>query len=182
MNRLKRLLVCLLFLVGLVGLFVALNWPTSPVMQTASPSPPIQLRFDGHRLTVFNSKGQVLKSYPAKAGRWWTTLSDQDLKNAGPLPEGFYWVRTARHISILKTMTLIDVLKWLMRSPAWGLEGVPLDPFPNNKMYGRHSFYIHGGGWGLGSQGCIYLGFHNKDFQSSIQKIKDPIVLEVKYE
>jgi hypothetical protein len=169
----------ILFLITVAVIFTCLNYP-NPYSNQA-PLLSAHLYFNGHSVEIRDECGQPLYIYPAKAGRPWRSPSDQAVKNQGPLPEGRYWVRTDRHISILDSRTLVDLSKWLGRSWGWGFEAVPLLPFPENRMYGRHSFFIHGGGWLVGSRGCIYLGFGNKGFHQQLVRIRKPVVLEVVY-
>ncbi len=67
----------------------------------------------------------------------------QDQHDVGPLPQGNY------------TMTA------LVDSPHTGIATIILDPDPNNEMFGRSGFRIHGDN-GLGnrtaSDGCIIAG------------------------
>ena len=154
--------------------FFYLNRP-----QTPSPLPVHSLRFDGQSLILLDYSDTVLKRYSAKAGRPWTNAQDQALKNKGPLPEGKYWLQKKGQLSLFHSQSWRDVLGWLARCLGWGFEGVALVPFSENQMYGRHSFFIHGGGWILGSQGCIYLGFANPEFQGLVRNLADPVVLQV---
>jgi hypothetical protein len=149
--------------------------------QTPQPLPVHALRFDGQSLILLDHSDTVLKRYSAKAGRPWTTPQDQALQNQGPLPEGKYWLQKQGQVSLFHSRSWRDVLGWLSRCLGWGFEGVALVPFSENLMSGRHSFFIHGGGWILGSQGCIYLGFANSEFQGIVRTLVNPVVLYVEY-
>ena len=160
----------------LMATFSYLNYPQSP-----QPLPVHALRFDGQSLVLLDHSGSVLKRYLAKAGRPWTTPQDQAIKNQGPLPEGKYWLKKQGQVSLFHSQSWREVLGWFSRCLGWGFEGVVLVPFSENQMYGRHSFFIHGGGWILGSQGCIYLGVANPEFQGMVRNLANPVVLQVDY-
>ncbi len=61
---------------------------------------------------------------------------------AGPLPQGYYKIGKPHN------------------NPNVGLYALRLEPDPHNKMFGRHSFYIHGDNQahpGASSDGCIVV-------------------------
>jgi hypothetical protein len=159
-----------------VVVFFYLNRPQTPL-----PLFIHTVRFDGQALILLDHSGMVLKRYSAKTGRPWTTPQDQFLKNEGPLPEGTYWVKQQGHVSLFHSQSWREVVGWVMRCFGWGFEGVALLPFSENDMRGRHSFFIHGGGWFLGSQGCIYLGFDNPELQGLLRQVGHDVRLAVRY-
>ena len=66
----------------------------------------------------------------------------QNVHDIGPLPEGIY--------------TMGDPVEGSHLGPL----AIPLTPDPNNQMFGRSSFFIHGdriGAEGTASDGCIIL-------------------------
>lgn len=139
------------------------------------------LFFNGQSLQLKDAKGKVLKNWTANAGSPRAAYKDQSKKNIGPLPEGKYIVREDIAISFHTASSLKQKLKWIIKSPAWGFEAVPLEPFLSNRMYHRDNFYIHGGGWFIGSKGCIYLKDQNKNFQDTLKQYHTNLVLHVKY-
>lgn len=64
----------------------------------------------------------------------------ESVKNIGPLPKGKYTIGQPYNSAKTGPFTL------------------PLTPFPENEMYGRSAFQIHGdNGLGTASHGCIIL-------------------------
>ena len=66
----------------------------------------------------------------------------ESVHDVGPLPEGWYTFQSARN------------------SPALGPLAIPLDPDPENIMYGRLDFYCHGdiaNKFESASEGCIIM-------------------------
>ena len=74
-------------------------------------------------------------------GQWKNRPEAQSMKNRDPIPQGRYTIGAPR----------------LERGPH-GPYVIPLRPDPNNHMYGRSAFLIHGdkvGAPGTASEGCI---------------------------
>lgn len=66
---------------------------------------------------------------------------------------------------------LWDTLKWIKKSPAWGLVATPLEQV-KGKNYGRGSFYIYGGLF-KGTAGCIEVnGTENGHFHAFLRLYK----------
>lgn len=72
-------------------------------------------------------------------------------------------------------------LKWLLKYIAWGDLAIPLEPHPTNKMYGRNAFMIHGGGWIMGSKGCVYVYSKSADVYKALKQHPGNVELIVKY-
>ena len=75
-------------------------------------------------------------------GQWKNDPHSQDVKGHGPLPRGLYTIGEA------------------IVHPHLGSVAMPLSPHPDNDMFGRGSFYIHGDSVahpGAASEGCIIL-------------------------
>jgi hypothetical protein len=143
--------------------------------------------------------GQMLKRYTTSPQEW-----SKD-KNAGPLPEGGYVVgpletRDGNQEEIGALEAFWDKLtgkvsdndadrafgkNTLLSRISWGNYRAFIKPTGNQQMYGRGSFYIHGGSL-RGSHGCIDLTDEMADFAkffgiwSSATK-KKTIPLNVKY-
>jgi lipoprotein-anchoring transpeptidase ErfK/SrfK len=73
----------------------------------------------------------------------------QNLHNTGPLPEGNYTIGKQGTTIVYDAYGRPRSLSGAMR----------LTPNPNNQMYGRQGFLIHGGNFNAmtSSQGCIVL-------------------------
>ena len=63
----------------------------------------------------------------------------------------------------------------------WGHHRVWLTPNPNNQMYKRKNFSIHGG-WRSGSAGCIDLTNKMDDFAKWYEDNAKDVPLIVKYQ
>lgn len=144
----------------------------------ASPT----LLFTGKNLQLRDEKGTIIQSWAAGTGRPFTSSRNQSLKNRGPLPEGKYTVALQRTVFFDRNNSLKARLNWLAKYIAWGDLAIPLDPLPTNQMFGRHSFMIHGGGWIVGSQGCIYVYGKSNDIFKRLSTLNQPTLpLEVTY-
>lgn len=76
--------------------------------------------------------------------------------------------------------SLWDTLKWIQKSPAWGLVATPLQQIKGS-AYGRGDFYIHGGLF-KGTKGCIEInGLENGHFHAFMRLYKRDFRLVVKY-
>ncbi len=139
------------------------------------------LAFDGKALTLQSISKEIKKSWKADSGRPFTSPKHQSIKNWGPLPEGRYVVQINRTLRFSTATSWKEKVKWILRSPGWGLIATPLEPdfkTPN----GRNGFLIHGGGWILGSRGCIYLKSLNDDFHRVMTHYERNVWLVVEYE
>ena len=143
--------------------------------------------------------GEMLKRYTSNRETW-----SKD-KNAGPLPEGTYSVGPLESRSgnqeeigaleafwykLTGSASNMDTDKQFCKNTiisriAWGNYRAAIKPTGNQKMYGRDSFYIHGGALS-GSHGCIDMTDNMEDFAkffgiwTSLTK-KKLIPLTVKY-
>ena len=82
--------------------------------------------------------------------------SAEDLKNEGPLPEGYY------EIQLITGSDGIACDYEHKKAPV-----MRLIPDPDNEMYGRGGFLIHGdliGNPGAGSHGCIVMPHGAREF------------------
>ena len=116
---------------------------------------PVSLKFDGHHLSLINNENQLLNQWRAGAGKPFSTEKDQFRKNIGPLPEGNYLLQINRTIFFNKRHDFLSRLRWIFKYIGWGDLAIPLIPSASTIMHGRDGFMIHGGGWGIGSKGCI---------------------------
>ncbi len=131
--------------------------------------PTVSLRFDGNYLSLINTENQLLNRWKAGAGRPFSTATDQFKKNVGPLPEGLYFLQINRTVFFNKRPDFLSRLKWVCKYIGWGDLAIPLLPSSTNKLYGRDGFMIHGGGWGVGSKGCIYVYGNSVSIYQSIK-------------
>ncbi|MBL1153096.1 MAG: L,D-transpeptidase family protein [Armatimonadetes bacterium] len=114
------------------------------------------LIFNGRKLKHYSSDGKLIGTYPARSGMPGSTVSDQDKKNVGPIPEGSYYIK-----------------KWqVQRESYWpgdwwrdefypggtnfGERRVPLYACPETETYGRDGFFVHGGSRPQ-TAGCIQV-------------------------
>lgn len=83
----------------------------------------------------------------------------QNVHNVGPLPEGLYTMLSARDS--------IHVGKY----------AIPLVPNPNNEMFGRYAFFMHGdkidGSFQKASDGCI---IQNHDVRVIVNNSTDKLL------
>jgi hypothetical protein len=140
------------------------------------------LLFNGKSLTLINEKGVAIQSWPAGAGRPFTSPKDQVLKNKGPLPEGNYAVQLKQTIFFKNPTGFHSKLSWMKNYIAWGNLAIPLEAHPTNTMFGRDSFMIHGGGWIIGSKGCIYVFGNDTQLFNQLRTLpKSVCILKVSY-
>ena len=156
------------FLFGVVCL-------TTSIMAANKPF----LFFDGHNLSVHQNK-QLITQFPSNSGRpFFNTSKNQFLKNKGPLPEGAYTVRLDKIVHFNQP-DFFTKIKWMTKYLAWGNLAMPLEPNSKNIMKGRHSFMIHGGGWFVGSKGCVVV--YGRDMElEKLLKNSENLELVVKY-
>ena len=143
-------------------------------------SQPTHLLFDGYSLKRCNKQGAILNQWKAGAGSIFSTAKDQSQKNRGPLPEGNYTVRLDQPV-IFNHDDVKSKLKWFLKYIAWGDLAIPLEPHSTNKMYGRNAFMIHGGGWIVGSKGCVYVYSKSTEVYQALKQCSGNVDLIVKY-
>jgi hypothetical protein len=93
---------------------------------------------------LYDPQGKVAGVGYAGAPGYINDPSDVSLKNKGPLPPGMYTITSWR------------------RDPKMGPVCASLVPDPQNEMYGRSGFNLHGDSIehpGCGSEGCIQQNF-----------------------
>lgn len=143
--------------------------------------------FDGTSLTLYENDKKI-KSWNGMSGKPdYQGKENQGLKNKGPLPEGTYVARQSN-------LYYFDDMPWLHKKVAWtrvltkfpggrsswGNSKVALEPSPQNNMFGRDKFNIHGGDE-LGSLGCIDLTSQMDDFTKWFTENKKDVIIRVKY-
>lgn len=138
------------------------------------------LMFDGRSLKLKTRNGRLKRSWPATSGAPGSAPSGQSRADYGPIPEGRYSARFDKTLDIESGQDLWDQLKWIIKSPRWGLIVTPLEPLQGTKTYGRGDFSIHGGFF-PGSKGCIDLTFKNDDFHALLRLYRKNIDVLVKY-
>lgn len=143
---------------------------------------PVTLRFNGHHLFLQDSQGICIRQWQAGAGSPSATPKEQNVVNKGPLPEGVYTVKFNQAIFFKRQPGFKAKLKWLVNYIAWGDLAIPLDPAITNQMYGRTSFMIHGGGWLVGSKGCVYVFSKSEEVFKVLSAYSSEVNLVVRYE
>ncbi|NBV84306.1 DUF2778 domain-containing protein [bacterium] len=137
--------------------------------------------FNGKAL-IGRQNNQVVLTMPASAGRpFFRSPSYQYLKNKGPLPEGIYTVEWDNTVYFSQP-GMLNTLKWLAKYIAWGNLAIPLTPDASTDLKGRHSFMIHGGGWVVGSKGCVVVYGRDKELYRFLKRSQVPVKLVVRYE
>jgi len=125
----------------------------------------VTLSFDGEYLWMYGLKFlesprscSVLNGplkYPAVSGaplrgKFVYSVERQTQKNAGPIPEGRYWITPSE-------IWQAGIINWLIgMETGWGKFRITIHPYPTTNTYGRGGFFIHGGDE-PGSIGCIDL-------------------------
>ncbi len=138
------------------------------------------LFFDRHYLHLKARNGRTKKKWTAFSGHSSSSITDQPKEGYGPLPEDEYKVHFTQTVDADNSEGLWDTLKWLKKSPAWGLVATPLEQIKGN-AYGRGSFYIHGGLF-KGTAGCIEInGTENGHFHVFMRLYKRDCRLIVRY-
>jgi hypothetical protein len=150
--------------------------------------------------TPVNQWNEMLNRYTKNPEEW---AKDP---NAGPIPPGNYLVGPLEtRGGNLPEISAIEAL-WLkvtgqvsdsdkdrqfckntpLSRISWGNYRLPITPDKGNQMYGRGSFYVHGGSL-KGSHGCIDLTDDMEDFakffgiwSASTKKTKIPLVVNYK--
>jgi len=106
---------------------------------------------------ILDPKGLVLGFGYSGKGKYKNDPESQALANLGPIPEGYYIIGEPHD-----TLT-------------HGPFVLPLTPDPQNKMFGRSGFLIHGDSVvmpGTASEGCIIAArYLREDIASSVIKL-----------
>ncbi|HBT73570.1 MAG TPA: hypothetical protein DEB37_15385 [Lysinibacillus sp.] len=134
------------------------------------------LLYDGDEIIWYSSKGTVIDRFPATSGdRGYQNSSNQNVPNAGPVPEGTYNVNLS--LDPNRTVKLnpntadtlpgngIEKIPSTFRTnsgvtysfPGWGTVRARLSPIKGTNTYGRSNFYLHDSHKGY-SHGCIEVG------------------------
>ena len=142
----------------------------------------VNLLFDGSNLYLSGeSKTQCWqKTYPAVSGKASTsglkltfdyTPKAQTTMNAGPIPEGKYWVNPSEMWEYGTKAWLADALAWgTPIETGFGKYRLTIHHYPTTKTHRRGGFFIHGGKV-PGSIGCIDLHKHMPQFVRDLDKI-----------
>ena len=117
----------------------------------------LELKFNGTHLTM--TGGKKTYQYPAVSGPklkdkpFDYSLLAQQSPNAGPIPEGKYWIRPDElwERTWVKKIYFSDAHR-----AGWGDYRVTIHPFTTTQTHKRGGFFIHGGK-NPGSAGCIDL-------------------------
>ncbi|XPV75157.1 MAG: tlde1 domain-containing protein [Desulfovibrio sp.] len=106
-------------------------------------------------------------TYKFTSGR--TGVTDQKLKNQGPIPSGTYKMDP-------KEISQVNGIQYaaLNYQGDWGNGNVPLHPTQKTDTHDRSGFYIHGGRF-PGSVGCIDIGKKDDHFFNKVDKKGKPI-------
>lgn len=102
--------------------------------------------------------GQVEAQGYSGAGDGKNNPAMQRMANVGPIPQGLYYIGAPRD------------------TDDHGPYVLPLIPFPENEMFGRAGFLIHGDSIkapGTASEGCIILG---RLYREAIYKSNDRVL------
>lgn len=95
---------------------------------------------------IISESGSIYGIGYSGAGAGKNNPEMQEVHNVGPLPRGKYHI--GEPYNSLHT----------------GPFTIPLIPFPENEMFGRDQFKIHGDdGHGTGSEGCICTDRHTRE-------------------
>ena len=118
--------------------------------------------YEGTKVKVLNSKGEILYEHSATSGKGkhMNNPDSQHIQNEGPIPEGDYSFKTSDWNAQSPIRQLYNIIRG---NGDWGDYNVRLTPVTYKGE--RHSFYLHGGSY-PGSAGCI-------DANSGISQIRD---------
>jgi hypothetical protein len=137
---------------------------------SALPDGNVELVFDGTQLTVSGAVGQsfpAVSGTPDSRGDFDYSLARQQLENAGPIPEGEYWIAPAQMKSLWYYPASWVPLAGRAKA-AWGSHRITIHPFDGTVTFGRGGFFIHGGD-SPGSIGCIDLTSEIGDFADLVE-------------
>jgi hypothetical protein len=145
---------------------------------------PTELVFDGRSLTYTDPGTGESTSYPAVSGRPGHQGPESQVEqNAGPIPEGRYYVRQSRLQRIAAGQAALGQFgfgAWPGGTRSWGFQRVWLEPLPGTNTFGRGGFTIHGG-FVPGSAGCIDLTHSMERFANRFQAAGRDMILTVRY-
>jgi Protein of unknown function (DUF2778) len=121
------------------------------------------LLFDSYYLKLLTN-GKVTDAWHARSGKKVGGLFDytparQKVKDAGPIPEGAYWIQPKQ---------LYDT--WFWDEDAWGDYRITIHVTPGTVTHSRGGFFIHGGKT-FGSAGCIDLSYAIGSFAAELRRI-----------
>ena len=139
------------------------------------------LTFDGEYLTWLKENGNT-QSWYAVSGvleNDKTQPSKQGEENYGPIPSGWYSVDPKESKALESEQNILEMMKWIYKSPSWGFAYTPIRRAEGNKTK-RDNFFIHGGFW-PGSIGCIDLTNNNEAFHSEFVSHGKKLDLHVEY-
>lgn len=126
----------------------------------------ISLVFDGKQLraagTVEAMTYPAVSGRPVSQGKFDYSADRQKVPDAGPIPEGEYWIKPSQ---------MQENAWYRAHNPrfAWGDYWLTIHPYPATPTHGRGGFFIHGGST-PGSAGCIDLTMHMTRFVEALKK------------
>jgi hypothetical protein len=140
------------------------------------------LLFQGSELSWLSKTGtiDIWKAISGIPNDGNTQPNLQKEKNAGPIPEGWWYVDPSESKSITRPDNIIDFLKWIFKDKAYGGWYTPIHPFSETETYNRSGFQIHGG-WEFGSIGCIDLSTNIRSFSNKFESYNKVMLLYVDY-
>lgn len=150
-----------------------------PSLQCKDSGSPVTWSFDGAKLEGWEAvSGLPVKETETKHKLWDETLiiyvdllfdyttARQQVKDAGPIPQGSYWFDVCKGRNIRSSPWSHGV-----KRGAWGAHSWSLHPPAGTNTYGRSGFFIHGGQrWG--SKGCIDVLNQDGVVADEIERIK----------
>lgn len=141
------------------------------------------LEFDGSKLRLLRGSKE-LKNWNSVSGQnGYQSPIYQDIKNVGPIPEGYYDVPQSAYTEMNALEALLGEFgrgRFPGGLGSWGSKRISLTPSSGNEMYGRSGFTIHGGSK-AGSRGCIDLTDQNEDFMRTFRGLGRDLRLRVVY-
>ena len=137
----------------------------------------LKLLFDGHYLKM-HLGGVVDSAQHARSGlpvgsEFDYSVERQKEKEAGPIPEGEYWITPSE----LRSPSLTSPL-FLMNTDSWGHHRISIHKYPGTNTHGRGGFFIHGGDK-FGSKGCIDLAGFMGHFVRRLNELVPTRVVQV---
>lgn len=131
----------------------------------------LKLLFDGYYLKM-QVNGGVDSAQHARSGlpvgdTFDYSVERQKEKEAGPIPEGAYWVNPSE----------LGTPKFASRD-SWGTYRLTIHQYPGTTTYGRGGFFIHGG-IRFGSKGCIDLAGFMNNFVRRLNELLPARVVEL---
>ena len=141
-------------------------------------------RFNGRNFDLYDGE-QLKYSLDAMSRKEGYQCKEyQNIPNAGPIPEGIYYMRQNQRQTIdpLRAIAGLSPFKYGWRGgiPSWGIRRIPLVPDKSTNTYGRGGFFSHGG-WTKGSAGCIDTPFQTKEISNFMDECNHDVPVYVKY-